>query len=94
MSSWPGPIGAVTMFVEDLATCKTFYSKAFDLPVHDEDDDSVVFVGVDEVDATAAQLVETPRHLAQRPDGPTVGHSDGKLPGPGRAYLGDRSLVP
>jgi lactoylglutathione lyase len=94
MSSWPGQIGAVTLFVEDLATCKTFYSKAFDLPVHYEDNDSVVFafgttlinllaaaeapgliepakvarpdagsrmqftLGVDDVDATAAQLVD------------------------------------
>ncbi len=43
MSSWPGGIAAVTLFVEDLTESKQFYGKAFDLPVHFEDGDSVVF---------------------------------------------------
>jgi catechol 2,3-dioxygenase-like lactoylglutathione lyase family enzyme len=43
MADWPGPIGAVTLFVEDLATCTAFYQRVFDLPVHFSDDDSAVF---------------------------------------------------
>jgi len=38
-----GGIGAVTLFVEDLARARAFYSQAFGLPVHFEDADSVVF---------------------------------------------------
>ena len=44
MGSWPGSIGAVTLFVEDLQIAKEFYQRAFDLPVHYEDADSAVFV--------------------------------------------------
>lgn len=36
-------IGAVTLFVEDLETAKSFYERVFGLPVHFEDDDSAVF---------------------------------------------------
>jgi catechol 2,3-dioxygenase-like lactoylglutathione lyase family enzyme len=43
MSSWPGPITAITLFAEDLQATKTFYEKAFGLPVHYEDDASAVF---------------------------------------------------
>jgi len=43
MSSWPGPITAITLFAEDLEATKTFYQKAFGLPVHYEDDASAVF---------------------------------------------------
>lgn len=43
MSAWPGPIDAITLFVADLATAKRFYRETFDLPVHFEDDSSVVF---------------------------------------------------
>lgn len=39
----PGAIGAVTLFVEDLAAAKRFYQDVFRLPVTFEDDDSVVF---------------------------------------------------
>jgi catechol 2,3-dioxygenase-like lactoylglutathione lyase family enzyme len=43
MSSWATGIGAITLFVEDLATTKQFYQDVFGLPVHYEDDESAVF---------------------------------------------------
>ncbi len=43
MSTWPGAITAVTLFVEDLAATKAFYERAFGLPVHYEDEASAVF---------------------------------------------------
>ena len=43
MADWPGKIGAITLFVEDLPTTKRFYQEVFGLPVHFEDDVSAVF---------------------------------------------------
>src|SRR5258705_8790104 len=43
MGSWPSGISAITLFVEDLAATKQFYQEVFGLPVHYEDDASVVF---------------------------------------------------
>jgi lactoylglutathione lyase len=43
MANWPGSITAITLFVEDLIASKNFYSTVFDLPIHYEDDVSVVF---------------------------------------------------
>ncbi len=43
MAAWPRRIGAVTLFVEDLAAAKLFYRDVFGLPVTFEDDDSAVF---------------------------------------------------
>ena len=43
MGSWPGRIGAITLFVEDLPATKRFYQEVFGLPVHFEDDVSAVF---------------------------------------------------
>ena len=40
---WPGGIAAITLFVEDLDSAKSFYQRVFDLPVHYEDDNSAVF---------------------------------------------------
>jgi catechol 2,3-dioxygenase-like lactoylglutathione lyase family enzyme len=40
---WPGGIGAITLFVEDLAAAKRFYGEVFGLPVHYEDESSAVF---------------------------------------------------
>ena len=40
---WPGRIGAITLFVEDLEAAREFYGRAFDLPVHFADDASAVF---------------------------------------------------
>ena len=41
--AWPGPIAAITLFVEDLAEAKRFYSDVFELPVVYEDANSAVF---------------------------------------------------
>ncbi|GAC1670663.1 MAG: VOC family protein [Candidatus Limnocylindrales bacterium] len=43
MNSWPSGISAITLFVEDVAVAKEFYRAVFGLPVHYEDDESVVF---------------------------------------------------
>ena len=43
MGTWPGPIGAITLFVEDLAATKLFHQQVFGLPLVFEDDDSAVF---------------------------------------------------
>jgi catechol 2,3-dioxygenase-like lactoylglutathione lyase family enzyme len=43
MGGWPGAISAITLFAEDLAATKRFYQEVFGLPVHYEDDASVVF---------------------------------------------------
>ena len=40
---WPGPIFAVTLFVEDLLAAKEFYARVFDLPIAYEDENSAVF---------------------------------------------------
>ncbi len=40
---WPKRIGALTLFAEDLAATRQFYLDVFGLPVHFEDDVSVVF---------------------------------------------------
>ena len=43
MVSWPGRVSAITLFVEELASTKQSYLEVFGLPVHFEDDASVVF---------------------------------------------------
>lgn len=43
MDAWPKSVGAITLFVEDLAAAKRFYGEAFGLPLKFEDDDSAVF---------------------------------------------------
>ena len=43
MSFHPDGIGAITLFVADASAAKRFYALAFGLPVHFEDDVSVVF---------------------------------------------------
>ncbi len=42
-AAWPTGIGAITLFVEDVAGAKQFYREVFGLPVVFEDDDSAVF---------------------------------------------------
>jgi catechol 2,3-dioxygenase-like lactoylglutathione lyase family enzyme len=44
LSEWPGGIAAITLFVEDLAAAKGFYTEVFELPVHYEDANSAVFL--------------------------------------------------
>ena len=43
MDSWAKGIDAVTLFAEDLASAKQFYLDVFGLPIHYQDDNSVVF---------------------------------------------------
>jgi lactoylglutathione lyase len=43
MDSWPGGIGAITLFVEDLEAAKQFYGEVFGMPVMYEDGNSAVF---------------------------------------------------
>lgn len=42
-TTWPGPIAAITLFVDDLAEAKRFYQSVFGLPVKFEDANSAVF---------------------------------------------------
>jgi catechol 2,3-dioxygenase-like lactoylglutathione lyase family enzyme len=44
MSTWPGPISAITLFVEDLNAAKRFYQEVFGLPITYEDENSAVFM--------------------------------------------------
>ena len=39
----PSAIGAITLFVEDVPAAREFYGTVFELPVHYQDDVSVVF---------------------------------------------------
>ena len=55
LTAWPGGIAAITLFVEDLAATKRFYTDVFQLPVFFEDDNSTVFKFGD----TLVNLLET-----------------------------------
>jgi catechol 2,3-dioxygenase-like lactoylglutathione lyase family enzyme len=41
--AWPGGIGAITLFMEDLEAAKHFYEQVFGLPIVYEDENSAVF---------------------------------------------------
>ncbi|MBA3365622.1 MAG: VOC family protein [Actinobacteria bacterium] len=73
MGSWPGGIGAITLFVEDLETAKQFYQEVFGLPVTFEDDASAVFkfgdTLVNLLRTTAAQELIEPAAVASREAG-------------------------
>ena len=73
MSSWPGDITAITLFVEDLATTKQFYREVFDLPIAFEDDASAVFkfgnTLINLLKTTAAQELIEPAEVATRESG-------------------------
>lgn len=73
MGSWPGGIGAITLFVEDLAVAKQFYREVFGLPVAFEDDVSAVFkfgeTLVNLLEATAAVELIEPAAVASREAG-------------------------
>lgn len=43
MTTLPAPITTITLFVDDVAAAREFYSTVFALPVYFEDPDSVVF---------------------------------------------------
>jgi catechol 2,3-dioxygenase-like lactoylglutathione lyase family enzyme len=67
-SSWPRRIGAITLFVEDVAAAKQFYQDVFGLSVTFEDDDSAVFdfgnTLVNLLNATAAEELIEPASVA------------------------------
>jgi catechol 2,3-dioxygenase-like lactoylglutathione lyase family enzyme len=42
-NTWAKGIAAITLFVEDLPAAREFYQRAFEAPVHFEDESSVVF---------------------------------------------------
>jgi catechol-2,3-dioxygenase len=42
-NAWPGGIGAITLFVEDLEAARRFYQNVFGLDVVYEDENSAVF---------------------------------------------------
>ncbi|HEY6470474.1 MAG TPA: VOC family protein [Candidatus Dormibacteraeota bacterium] len=76
MRSWseqPKRIGAVTLFVEDLAEAKRFYQEVFELPVHFEDENSAVFQFGDTLinllDASQAATLISPGRVASRTEG-------------------------
>ena len=43
MDPWVKGIDAITLFVDDVAVAKQFYSKVFGLPLHFEDPDGNYF---------------------------------------------------
>jgi catechol 2,3-dioxygenase-like lactoylglutathione lyase family enzyme len=67
---WPKGIGAITLFVEDLAAAKRFYQDVFGLPIVFEDVDSVVFAFggtlVNLLTSSAAQELIEPAAVAPR----------------------------
>ena len=73
MVTWPSGINAITLFVEDLGVTKQFYAEVFGLPIHYEDDASVVFdFGNTLINllmtAEARELIQ-PGHVAPREAG-------------------------
>jgi predicted enzyme related to lactoylglutathione lyase len=70
---WPGAIGAITLFVEDVGVAKAFYMKVFAVPVVFEDADSAVFkIGgtlVNLLAVRAAHELIAPAQVARREAG-------------------------
>ena len=73
MGSWPGGIGAITLFVEDLSEAKEFYGRAFGLSVMYEDENSAVFkfenTLINLLKTTAALELIEPATVASRDTG-------------------------
>lgn len=73
MGSWPGGIGAITLFVEDREEAKRFYQEVFGLPVVFEDDASAVFkfgdTLVNLLQTTAADELIEPAEVGSRDAG-------------------------
>jgi catechol 2,3-dioxygenase-like lactoylglutathione lyase family enzyme len=72
-AAWPGPIAAITLFVEDLAEAKRFYGETFELTVVYEDPNSAVFKFGDTLinllDASQAPSLVAPAPVADRDAG-------------------------
>ena len=72
-AGWPGPIAAITLFVEDLAEAKRFYGETFELPVFYEDPNSAVFkfgeTLINLLQASEAPLLVAPATVASRDAG-------------------------
>jgi catechol 2,3-dioxygenase-like lactoylglutathione lyase family enzyme len=66
--AWPKGIGAITLFVDDLAAGREFYGRVFGLPVVFEDEDSAVFAFgstlINLLTTTAAQELIEPAVVA------------------------------
>ena len=72
-AAWPGPIAAITLFVENLAEAKRFYGETFELPVVYEDPNSAVFkfgeTLINLLNATEAPSLVAPAQVADRDAG-------------------------
>jgi catechol 2,3-dioxygenase-like lactoylglutathione lyase family enzyme len=70
LTSWTNGIYAITLFVEDLTTMKTFYQDVFDLRIVFEDDNSAVFkfgsLLVNLLNITEADELVSPASVASR----------------------------
>jgi catechol 2,3-dioxygenase-like lactoylglutathione lyase family enzyme len=73
---WPTGISAITIFVEDLAAAKRFYTEVFGLPVYYEDDESAVFnfgnTLINVLTTTAAVTLIEPAVVASRDAGARI----------------------
>ena len=69
MDAWPSNLYAVTLFVADVQRSKEWYRKAFGLPVHYEDDDSVVF----DLNDTMINLLKAPAAARDLPGADDAG---------------------
>lgn len=76
MSAWPGPISAITLFVEDLSVTKAFYQEVFDLSLTYEDPDSAVFrfgnTLINLLKASEATELVAPATVGRPDDGPRM----------------------
>jgi lactoylglutathione lyase len=73
---WARRVGAITLFVEDLAAAKRFYQEVFGLQVKFEDDESAVFdfgnTIINLLDVAAAPSLIDPARVASRDAGSRV----------------------
>jgi catechol 2,3-dioxygenase-like lactoylglutathione lyase family enzyme len=63
VDAWPRGIGAITLFVEDLAAAREFYGRVFNLPIAVEEHNSAVYnfgntlINLVTADSAATELV-------------------------------------
>ena len=73
MTTWADTITAITLVAEDLTAAKEFYTRVFELPVHYQDANSVVF-RIGGVMVNLLSAAEAPELLAPASPGtPTSG---------------------